>query len=534
MADAHDIQASTPPTARVHIAVIGGGATGSAVARDLCLRGFSVTLIEHGDLGSGSSSRFHGMLQSGARYAVTDTDYAAECMRERLAVAKMCPGAVEQTGGLFVSLPDDPPDYPDQFLAACRSAKIPVEELDPRNVMEQEPALSRDVVRAFSVPDATVHSWRLVNLLADDIRHHGGRVLTRHQVTGFERAGQDVVAVRVRPQCGPEETIPIDGVVNATGPWAARLADMVGGAVNLELTKGSILVYGHRLVKRAVNRCRPPTSHDIMVPTGTVSLFGTTSEVVANPDTTVVRATEVQALLDQAERFFPGARDRRIFRAWAGVRPLVKPDSWTDGKPLPRRHSVINHTRHGVNGFFTVSGGSLTTHRSMAEDVVNQVCNYFGINQPCETASIPLASDLPASQKRISWQPAANHQAIEERGGSHPALCECEAIERAEVEKLISENGITRFHDVRRRLRLGFGPCQGSFCGCRLADLLARHNGSPVSIDELTRFWTERLKGSIHVAWGDQARQILLSDTIYRGTMGLHLTDQAMPSDDQR
>ena len=88
--------------------IIGGGATGCGVARDLSMRGFKVTLIEFGDLGSGTSSRFHGMLQSGARYAVSDTEYAAECMRERLNIANTAPEVVEQTGGLFVTLPDDP------------------------------------------------------------------------------------------------------------------------------------------------------------------------------------------------------------------------------------------------------------------------------------------------------------------------------------------------------------------------------------------------------------------------------------------
>ena len=73
------------------IVVIGGGATGCGVARDLVLRGYKTTLIEFGDLGSGTSSRFHGMLQSGARYAVSDTKYAEECYRERKIIADIFP-----------------------------------------------------------------------------------------------------------------------------------------------------------------------------------------------------------------------------------------------------------------------------------------------------------------------------------------------------------------------------------------------------------------------------------------------------------
>ena len=41
------------------IIVIGGGATGCGVARDLVLRGYQTTLVESGNLGSGTSSRSH-------------------------------------------------------------------------------------------------------------------------------------------------------------------------------------------------------------------------------------------------------------------------------------------------------------------------------------------------------------------------------------------------------------------------------------------------------------------------------------------
>lgn len=508
--------------------VIGGGATGCGVARDLALRGCDVTLVEFDDLGSGSTSRFHGMLQSGARYAVSDPEYAAECLRERETIAAIAPQAVETTGGLFVSLPDDPPDFADRFVAGCRRASIPCEELDPGRVVSEEPAISRDVQRAFSVPDATVHSWRLVNLLADDVKQRGGRVLTRHQVKAIMVDGGTVRGLRVAGG-GRDYQLEADAVVNAAGPWSARVADMAGQRIELELTKGSIMVLAHRLVARAVNRCRPATSHDIIVPTGTVSLFGTTSEVVDDPDTTQVRASEIQALLDGAEPLIPGIREYRALRAWAGVRPLVKPKTWPAGEPLPRRHQVIDHGEHGAAGLFTVCGGSLTTHRSMAEDVADHVCRRFGISQPCETASMPLGQ-LGSSQ----WQPAAGYERAEREQTFVDIVCECEAISRAEIDELIRSAQIGDVHDLRRRLRVGFGPCQGTFCGCRVAEMLAEKNPglSPHSI--LSDFWTERLKGGVHTAWGEQSRQMLLGDTVYRETLGVRLRSDVLPKEDRR
>lgn len=509
--------------------VIGGGATGCGVARDLCQRGFQVTLVEFGDLGSGTSARFHGMLQSGARYAVSDRDYAAECMRERSIIAGIAPQAVEQTGGLFVSLEGEPSGFGERFREACLAAEIPVEECDPGSVMDEEPAISRRVRRAFAVPDATIQPWILVNLLAADVRRMGGRVLTRHQVQALEIAGERLTAVRVIGEAG-EQRLPADVVVNAAGPWSGRVAALAGLEVALELTKGSLLVFAHRLVRRAINRCRPASSHDIIVPTGTVSLFGTTSEVVSDPDTTWVKPSEVQALLEGAEPLVPGVRGYRVLRAWAGVRPLVKPDAWRQGEPLPRRHAVIDHRGQGLTGLFTVCGGSLSTHRSMAEDVSDRVCASFGINQPCRTATTPIA----VSGSGGPWRPAAGHARIVGRGGYDRPLCDCEAVEREQVEKLIDDEGLNRLHDLRRRLRIGFGPCQGTFCGSRLAALLARLDRGFGATEALERFWIERLKGSLKTAWGDQARQALLSDTVYREILGLRLPRDLTPTVERR
>ena len=509
--------------------VIGGGATGCGVARDLSLRGFDVTLVEFGDLGSGTSSRFHGMLQSGGRYAVSDTEYAAECMRERLIVAGLAPEVVEQTGGLFVSLPDDPPGFADQFISGCQNANIPVEELDPDRVMAEEPAISRNVLRAFSVPDATVQSWRLVDLLADDVRCKGGEILTRHRVTGFEVSNGQVRGVRVSGSAG-ERTLPVDVVLNAAGPWSARVAALVGERVDLELGKGSIIVFSHRMVSRAVNRCRPPTSHDIIVPTGTVSLFGTTSEVVDDPDTTHVRPEEIQELLNNAEALIPNARTYRAFRAWAGVRPLYKPKDWPSDIPLPRRHAVVDHSENGIAGFFTVCGGSLTTHRSMAEDLCNYVCRSLGLNTPCTTATTPLSESVNS----LGWRPADNYQCIEQDRRYLAPVCECESVAQLDVIDLIENRGITHLHDLRRRLRIGFGPCQGTFCGSRVAALIAGQHPNYSAHDDLGRFWTERLKGVMHTAWGQQARQALLSDAVYRETLGVRLKPEFMPSEEHR
>ncbi|MBM4307551.1 MAG: FAD-dependent oxidoreductase, partial [Deltaproteobacteria bacterium] len=52
---------------KTEVLIIGGGATGVGIARDLSLRGIPSLLIEKGDFLSGASGRNHGLFHSGAR-----------------------------------------------------------------------------------------------------------------------------------------------------------------------------------------------------------------------------------------------------------------------------------------------------------------------------------------------------------------------------------------------------------------------------------------------------------------------------------
>src|SRR5262245_57448082 len=98
------------------VVVIGGGATGLGVARDAALRGFKVVVVERDRLGGGTSGRFHGLVHSGARYAVDDPVGAQECCEENRILRRIAPSAVRQTGGLFLAMNDDEALFADKML----------------------------------------------------------------------------------------------------------------------------------------------------------------------------------------------------------------------------------------------------------------------------------------------------------------------------------------------------------------------------------------------------------------------------------
>ena len=113
------------------VIIIGGGATGAGTARDCSLRGLRVLLLERHDLATGATGRNHGLLHSGARYAVTDQESARECIQENMILRKIASHCVEENDGLFISLPEDDLSYQATFIKACQTAGIDAQAIDP-------------------------------------------------------------------------------------------------------------------------------------------------------------------------------------------------------------------------------------------------------------------------------------------------------------------------------------------------------------------------------------------------------------------
>ena len=98
------------------VIVIGGGITGAGTARDCAMRGLKVLLVEKFDFTNGATGRNHGLLHSGARYAVTDKESARECIVENMILRKIARHCVDETDGLFITLHEDDLNYQATFV----------------------------------------------------------------------------------------------------------------------------------------------------------------------------------------------------------------------------------------------------------------------------------------------------------------------------------------------------------------------------------------------------------------------------------
>jgi glycerol-3-phosphate dehydrogenase len=523
------------------VVVIGGGATGVGILRDLSMRGIKTILIEQKDLAYGTSSRFHGLLHSGGRYAVKDAESAQECIEENYILRKIARHAVEETEGFFVRLPEDDAQFEDAWLAACAKVGIPAIPITPAEAKHLEPQLTGRVVSAYRVPDSAVDGFRLVWQNVISARKYGGQALTYTEVTSIEHVNNQVVGVRVRNTLtGETSSIACDYIVNAAGSWVGQVAGLAGIEVKVQPDRGVLIAFNHRFTSRVVNRLRPPSDGDIFVPHGSITILGTTSSAADRPDDTIPRAAEVAELLRLGQPLFEDIYNYRILRTFAGTRPLYSADPSAAGRAASRNFTIIDHSRDGLNGLATIVGGKLTTYRLMAEKMADKVCAQLGVTARCRTAEEAMLDETPATDleqakryfpaysvnravSRLGPKLAEVVKVMETSPAKRQLLCECEMVTLAEVEVMAADPTSYSLEDVRRKTRMGMGTCQGAFCGFRGVGVAAKNDlitgkAAPQLLED---FLEARWNGIRPVLWGHQLREAELMRGIYAAALNI-------------
>ena len=368
------------------VLVIGGGITGCGVARDAAMRGLKVALVERDDFASGTSGRSSRLVHGGIRYLEqAQLHLVHESIRERQTLLRIAPhlvqplaftwpiyrgariGKLKLRAGLFLY----------QLMAMGRSHKYST--LTAAETLEREPKLETTGLTGGAVYyDARTDDARLTLANAIAARQLGGIIANHTRVTELiSERGIAVGATAIAQYTGQKEKISARVVVNATGVW--KNAFDADSPNHHRGSKGvHIAVPRERVGNRDALTLISPVDGRVMfcLPAGPETIIGTTDTWTdESPETVHASPTDIDYLLRSANAYFPHARltAADVVSAWAGIRPLASAQEMNPSA-VSREHTIAKDK----SGVIHVTGGKLTTYRSMAAEIVDLVETTLG------------------------------------------------------------------------------------------------------------------------------------------------------------
>jgi glycerol-3-phosphate dehydrogenase len=375
-----------------HVIIIGGGGTAAALAHDLVLRGFKVSLFERGALLSGTSGRHHGLLHSGARYAVHDPETARECIVENRILRRIAAASIEQNDGLFLATEDADLAYKTTFLENCSALDIPTREITPQQARAIEPALNPELKLAVQVPDATMDAWRLPLQFLASAKANGADIHHFSEVIGIHQKAGVVSGVRILDHKS-SKTYDLQGdvVVNATGAWSGKISTMVGINVPIQPAPGIMVAVNARLTNMVINRLQPAGQGDIVVPQRGLSIVGTSFWLTDDPDVTEFPRDHIQKMISLGAELVPAVQHTPLHSTWLAVRPLLGNAAAEHAQMNSRTFECYDHKRRdNIEGLLSIIGGKATTMRAMAEKTADLICRKTGRDIACQTRETKL------------------------------------------------------------------------------------------------------------------------------------------------
>lgn len=389
--------------------VIGAGINGVAIARDAAMRGFRVVVLDKGDIGSGTTSWSTRLIHGGLRYLeYYEFGLVRESLRERERLLRNAPHLVKPMP-MVVPIFEGAKRGPALIRAGMTLYDVlSFDKSLPRHSMlstkqtaKRVPGLRSKALRgAARFYDAQAsYAERLAVENALSAHEHGARIVTYARVDRIVTEGavvRGVVATDLRS--GESVQINARTVINVTGPWVDKLLDgapsegdrkrHIGG------TKGSHLVippFPGAPSETIYFEAERDGRAVFIIPWTERYLIGSTDlRYDSDLDDVRISEDEIDYLISETNRIIPSANLSRedIQYTYSGVRPLPFVPEGAAGA-ITRRHLIHNHApKH--RGLLTVIGGKLTTHRSLAEEVVDEISDQLGRTTKAATANTAL------------------------------------------------------------------------------------------------------------------------------------------------
>ena len=460
---------------KTDILVIGAGAVGCAIARELTKYNHKVLVVDKNeDIGGEASKSNSAIIHTG--YDATPETLESELvvvanpMFEQITQELDVP--YKKVGAILPAFTKEQfEQLPALKEKAFKNRVYDVEYLTGEQLLKMEPNLNPKVMAGLYIPrEHIIDPFLLVVAYGENAKENGASFLLNTQVTGIQMADDKVV--------GAETTagfIETKYIVNAAGLYCDQVAAMIGKdnyVVNPR--KGQFYILDKN-TKCRVNHIVLPiptkvTKGKLVCPTihGNI-LVGPTAEDLWDKEDYSTTAKGLASVSEDAKTLIPKLDMGDTITQYSGLRANRTPEG------------IHVDTYEDVKNFVNISGvrsTGLTASVALGKYVMEKLM-AIGMPADFNLNFNPIRRGIPRFHERSREE---QQKLIHENPLYGRIICRCETVTEGEIVDAIHGAIPARSLDaIKRRLRVGMGRCQGGFCGPRVIEILARELDLPTT-----------------------------------------------------
>jgi len=461
------------------IAIIGAGAVGSAIARELSRYKLDIILLEtNSDVGMGTSKASTAIWHTG--FDANPGSLEATLMRRSYPLMEAFMQEVgspfERSSGLLIAWNQEQFDtLPGLLEKAHKNGVNDVHLISREEVYQREPHLGEGALGGMFVPgEGILCTFTIPLACATQAVVNGVTLKLGFRVEKIERAEEQRVACYAISS--KDDSVYARWIINAAGLYSDEVNNFLGHE-NFKVTprRGELIVYD-KLARPLVNHVLLPvptaTTKGVLIsPTiyGNV-LLGPTAEDLPDKTATNTSAPGLESLLEKGKKILPKLLDEEITATYAGLRAATE-------------HSDYQIALHADQHYICV-GGIRSTGISASLGIAEYVADLLKegdveLKRKPEFKAIRMSNIGEAFQR-----PYQNAELIAENPDYGKIVCHCEQVSLGELnDALCSEIPATTLDALRRRTRALQGRCQGFNCQASLTmslpDLLGKSQEQP-------------------------------------------------------
>ncbi len=326
-------------------AIIGGGIIGLMTARELCLAGADVTIIDHNRVGNESSWAGGGILSPLYPWRQAESITALTTWSQQHYSA-LIESLINESGidpeytrsGLLIF---DHSNSSEILDWSVRHSQV-IHKQSQIEVKDREPQVILQAENAYWMPQvAQIRPPRLMKALKQSLLSLGVNFLEHCETQELSQQNDHIATIHTT-----QGKIAAECVIIATGAWSNKILQCVGMNIPIEPVRGQMILFQ---AVPGLLHCIPLYRHHYLIPRidGKI-LAGSTVEYVGFDKRTTEEG--VYKLKEAAFQLLPDLRRYPIETEWAGLRP-----GSPDGIPFIGQHPHIQnlyinagHFRNGI------------------------------------------------------------------------------------------------------------------------------------------------------------------------------------------